>query len=134
MNDFTSIVRKAAAKAQLTPSPKLLKETWPVLVGDELASKTEPLALHEGVLEVAIPESWKGQSKKIAKRIKQDVSAFFPTVRGVDCVADTTPKGGFSSEVDVSSNPQAEPGVDESLEATLQRIEALMLKRELQNK
>lgn len=134
MNDFTSIVRKAAAKAQLTPSPKLLRETWPVLVGEELAAKTEPLSLNEGVLEVGIPESWEGQRKKIAKRIRQDVSAFFPSVKSVSCVAGANPKRPVLTDAEAALESTEEPSVDDSLEGTLQRIEALMLKRDLQNK
>lgn len=134
MNDFTSIVRKAAAKAQLTPSPKLLRETWPVLVGEELAAKTEPLSLNEGVLEVGIPESWEGQTKKIAKRIRQDVSAFFPSVKSVSCVAGANPKQPILTDAEGALDSREEPSRDDSLEATLQRIEALMLKRDLQNK
>lgn len=105
-----------------------------MLVGEELAAKTEPLSLNEGVLEVGIPESWEGQTKKIAKRIRQDVSAFFPSVKSVSCVAGANPKQPILTDAEGALDSREEPSGDDSLEATLQRIEALMLKRDLQNK
>jgi hypothetical protein len=140
---LSDILEQAAQKTSDGPSVDLLRETWPTLVGRELARLTEPGAYADGVLviKVASPE-WKRELSHRRGTLIKRVNGVFPwRVSSIDFQvgeidraprdADDTWEAPESSDAPVDAPTEAAlEQVDPALKGTLRKIRRHMLREQ----
>ena len=73
LGDFLQRFQEDDEKSEL-----FLQELWPEIVGEQLAMRTRPHALHQGRLQVAVSnERWKKELKPLAESLRGTINRFW---------------------------------------------------------
>jgi hypothetical protein len=138
---LNDILEEAAAKSDEGPSVELLEQTWPTLVGRELARLTRPAGFDDGVLAITVssPE-WKRELEFRRGTLLRRVNHVFPwRVTGIEFQVGDVPKRRSEDDEpwrapEASTEPvddeteDAIAHVDSSLKDTLRKIRHHMLR------
>lgn len=75
------------------PTPELLREVWPTLLGEPLCHRTQPKALHDKTLLIAVAsEAWLKEIKRHERPIHTRLHRLLPwPVHALEFVVETLP-------------------------------------------